>query len=111
MWDITDGMLEKWKVPLNDRLDYKRAKREREELEDGKKSKLAAFLVSFFFGAIGVDWFYLSAGSGGYIVAGIFKILTCGGLGTGIIKLNVRYYLHISNFDNLYLLINQKSFL
>ena len=30
---------------------------------------------------LGADWFYLSDGSGGYIVAGIFKLLTLGGLG------------------------------
>ena len=29
----------------------------------------------------GADWFYLSAGSGGYIAAGVFKLLTFGGLG------------------------------
>ena len=35
---------------------------------------------------LGADWFYLSAGSAGYIVAGVFKLLTCGGLGK-LIKL------------------------
>ena len=45
------------------------------------KSKLAAFLLSFFVGGLGVDWFYLSAGDAGYIVAGIFKLITFGGLG------------------------------
>ena len=39
------------------------------------------FLVSFFAGATGADWFYLSAGNGGYIAAGVFKLLTLGGLG------------------------------
>merc|ERR1712130_328388 len=43
------------------------------------KSKLVAFLLSIFCGGLGVDWFYLSKGDGGYIVAGIFKIFTCGG--------------------------------
>ena len=55
--------------------------------EDGKpceyaqKSKLTAFLISFFLGAVGGDWFYLSQGTAGYIVAGLFKLFTLGGLG------------------------------
>ena len=46
-----------------------------------QKSKLAAFLLSFFVGGFGADWFYLSTGNGGYIAAGVFKFLTLGGLG------------------------------
>jgi TM2 domain-containing membrane protein YozV len=46
-----------------------------------KKSKLAAFLLSFFLGGLGADWFYLSVGNAGYIVAGVFKLLTLGGIG------------------------------
>ena len=46
-----------------------------------QKSKLAAFLLSFFIGGFGADWFYLSVGNGGYIAAGVFKLLTLGGLG------------------------------
>ena len=46
-----------------------------------QKSKLAAFLLSFFIGGFGADWFYLSVGNGGYIVAGVFKLLTLGGVG------------------------------
>jgi TM2 domain-containing membrane protein YozV len=46
-----------------------------------QKSKLAAFLLSFLIGALGADWFYLSVGNSGYIVAGVFKLLTLGGLG------------------------------
>ena len=46
-----------------------------------QKSKLTAFLVSFLAGGIGVDWFYLANGNGGYIAAGVFKLLTCGGAG------------------------------
>ena len=45
------------------------------------KSKLTAFLLSFFLGLLGADWFYLSQGSGAYICAGISKIITFGGLG------------------------------
>jgi TM2 domain-containing membrane protein YozV len=45
------------------------------------KSKLGAFLISFLVGGIGVDWFYLSNGHAGYIVAGVFKLLTFGGIG------------------------------
>ncbi|CAF4260725.1 unnamed protein product, partial [Rotaria sordida] len=44
------------------------------------KSKLAAFLLSFFAGGLGADWFYLSVGNSGYIAAGVFKLLSLGGL-------------------------------
>ena len=40
-----------------------------------KKSKLAAFLLSFFLGGFGVDWFYLSKGTFTYIMVGILKLL------------------------------------
>lgn len=46
-----------------------------------QKSKLAAFLLSFFIGGLGADWFYLSVGNSGYIAAGVFKLLTLGGIG------------------------------
>ena len=39
------------------------------------KSKLVAFLLSFFMGGLGIDWFYLSVGSASYIVGGIVKII------------------------------------
>ena len=39
------------------------------------RSKLAAFLFSFFLGFLGMDWFYLSFGTATYTVAGIFKII------------------------------------
>merc|ERR1712025_787896 len=39
------------------------------------KSKLVAFLLSFFLGGLGIDWFYLSIGTAGYICAGIAKII------------------------------------
>merc|ERR1711994_1032103 len=46
-----------------------------------QKSKLTAFLLSFFLGYLGADWFYLSQGQAGYIVAGIIKlffpVITC----------------------------------
>ena len=89
MWVITDDMLKGWNVPLKDRLNYIRIRQERKK---DKYSKLVAFLISFFVGCLGADWFYLSAGSGGYIFAGIIKLLTGGGLGMGIVKLSVRYY-------------------
>ena len=41
-----------------------------------QKEKLTAFLLSFLVGTLGADWFYLASGNGGYIVAGIFKLLT-----------------------------------
>ena len=44
-------------------------------------SKTEAFLVSFFVGELGVDWFILAKGNSGYIVAGVFKLLTFGMLG------------------------------
>lgn len=40
-----------------------------------QRSKLTAFLVSFFVGTLGVDWFYLSRGNPGYVIAGIIKLL------------------------------------
>jgi len=43
--------------------------------------KLSAFLISFLVGGLGADWFYLSGGSAGYIIAGLFKLFTCGGMG------------------------------
>ena len=43
------------------------------------KSKLVAFLLSFFIGAYGADWFYLSAGNSDYICLGVLKLFTCGG--------------------------------
>ncbi|CAF1031549.1 unnamed protein product [Adineta steineri] len=44
-----------------------------------QRPKLTAFLVSFFVGIFGVDWFVLSRGNAGYIVAGIIKlIISCG---------------------------------
>ncbi|UJR10805.1 hypothetical protein I4U23_014993 [Adineta vaga] len=46
-----------------------------------QKEKLVAFLLSLLLGAVGADWFYLSAGNAGYIVAGVFKLLTFGGFG------------------------------
>lgn len=46
-----------------------------------QKDKLVAFLISFFVGGIGVDWFYLAEGNGGYIAAGVFKLITGGGFG------------------------------
>lgn len=45
------------------------------------KSKLTAFLLSFFVGVFGVDWFYLCLGNAGYIIAGVIKLLTFGGFG------------------------------
>jgi hypothetical protein len=41
-----------------------------------QKEKLTAFLLSFLIGTTGADWFYLSVGNGGYIAAGVFKLLT-----------------------------------
>ncbi|CAF1165870.1 unnamed protein product [Adineta steineri] len=46
-----------------------------------QKSKLTAFLLSFFLGIFGVDWFYLSCGNFAYIIAGIIKLITLGACG------------------------------
>ena len=45
------------------------------------KNKVTALLLSLIVGSFGADWFYLSKGAAGYIVAGIFKLITLGGLG------------------------------
>ena len=41
-----------------------------------QKEKLTAFLLSFFIGPTGADWFYLACGNRNYIVGGVFKLLT-----------------------------------
>merc|ERR1711955_82365 len=46
-----------------------------------QKGKLGAFLISFLLGGVGGDWFFLSRGGGGYIFAGIIKLITGGGFG------------------------------
>ena len=40
-----------------------------------QRTKLSAFLVSFFVGLFGIDWFVLSRGNPGYIVTGIIKLI------------------------------------
>ena len=45
------------------------------------KSKLVAFLLSFFVGGFGADWFYLSNGVFTYIMVGIIKLLLIGQAG------------------------------
>ena len=49
------------------------------ELE--RRSKLAAFLLSFFVGGFGADWFYLSRGFFVYIMVGIIKLILIGQAG------------------------------
>jgi len=46
-----------------------------------QKSQTIAFIISFIVGSFGADWFYLSSGNAGYIVAGVFKLITLGGCG------------------------------
>ncbi|KAG5185471.1 hypothetical protein JKP88DRAFT_135414, partial [Tribonema minus] len=46
-----------------------------------QKSQLTTFLISFFVGCLGVDWFYLAVGNPWYIVAGVVKLITAGGFG------------------------------
>merc|ERR1719431_1932772 len=43
--------------------------------DDNKRSKLSTFLLSFFLGGFGADWFYLSRGYFSYILVGIVKFL------------------------------------
>ena len=50
-------------------------------VEEVKRSKLAAFLISFFAGGLGADWFYLSRGVLIYIIVGIVKLLLIGQAG------------------------------
>ena len=52
-----------------------------EDPDQGGKSKWVAFILSLLLGEFGADWFFLSNGDAGYIVAGIFKLLTLGGFG------------------------------
>lgn len=40
-----------------------------------QRTKLRAFLLSFFVGIFGVDWFYLSRGVTSYMIVGIMKLL------------------------------------
>lgn len=40
-----------------------------------QRSKWITFILSFFFGTFGVDWFYLSHGTVEYIIAGVIKAL------------------------------------
>ena len=49
--------------------------------QEKKKDQLVAWLLSFFLGFFGADWFYLARGNGNYIAAGVFKLLTLGGCG------------------------------
>lgn len=44
-----------------------------------QRSKFIAFLISFFAGQFGTDWFYLSMDTNHYIFVGICKCMTCGG--------------------------------
>ena len=45
------------------------------------KSQIDTFLAAFFGGFFGADWFYLSRGRAQFIIAGIFKLFTLGGIG------------------------------
>jgi hypothetical protein len=46
-----------------------------------QKGKLETFLISFFVGILGIDWFFLSDGTALYIGLGILKFFTIGGCG------------------------------
>jgi hypothetical protein len=45
------------------------------------RSQLAVWLLSFFVGGLGVDWFFLARGNACYNCAGVAKLLTGGGFG------------------------------
>ncbi len=59
-------------------------------------SQQTTFLLSLFLGGLGVDWFVLAKGNAGYIVAGVFKLLTMGGFGiwwlVDVIRLGVNKF-------------------
>ncbi|CAF0930692.1 unnamed protein product [Rotaria sordida] len=71
-----------------------------------QRTKLTAFLVSFFVGTLGIDWFVLSRGNAGYIIAGIVKLLISLGCFIGWPLLfvsrskNSRKYIAINSFIN-----------
>ena len=65
-------------APL-DQMENERAEEDASKPE--KRSKLAAFLLSFFLGGFGADWFYLSRGDFVYIMVGIIKLLLIGQAG------------------------------
>ena len=70
-----------------------------------QKPELTSFLLSFFVGVIGVDWFYLSCGNGVYIFAGVMKILTLGCCGIWAIVDWIRILAHAfpdGNWQELY---------
>lgn len=46
-----------------------------EVCEYEQRKKLTAFLLSFFVGVFGIDWFVLSRSNSGYIIAGIIKLI------------------------------------
>ena len=49
--------------------------KESEPCQEKRKSKLVAFLLSFFLGLVGADWFYLSNGRSANTLAHIFILL------------------------------------
>jgi hypothetical protein len=72
-----------------------------------QRTKLTAFLVSFFVGTLGIDWFVLSRGNAGYIIAGIIKLIISFGccIGWPLLLLGVnkksRQYILIGNVINV----------
>lgn len=46
-----------------------------------RRNPIPTLMASIFGGWVGADWFFLSRGDGGYIAAGVFKLLTLGGCG------------------------------
>ena len=65
-------------APLHQMGGMEERKAEEDNTEPDKRSKLAAFLLSFFLGGFGADWFYLSRGDITYIMVGIIKLLLIG---------------------------------
>lgn len=68
--------------------------------KEARKSKLTAFLLSFFLGVLGVDRFYL-----GFYLMGVIKLLTIGGCGGKFVHFEFKVFFsskYVFLFNELY---------